>query len=232
MKLNLCCGANIFPGWVNIDATDVEQDYVRHLREAPPGFVWPPAQQPLAEWVKAGKPLDLRRHDVRKGLPFADGSVDAIYVGQAIEHFNRRAEAPAFLRECFRVLKRPGVIRLTTPDLDTLCDTYARQMADGDYGFGSDNMGVWASEQPGFYAAALPEDQLSYLLFGASGEACTSQNYEGHFHCYTLRSLGVLMHACGFSIGTRPGNKVCSAEFSDTVDFGMSHSFAIEGVKP
>jgi SAM-dependent methyltransferase len=216
MKLNLCCGANIFPGWVNIDATDVEQDYVRHLREAPPGFVWPPAQQPLASWVQAGKSLNIWRHDVRKGLPFKTGSVDAIYVGQAIEHFNRRTEAPAFLRECCRVLKQHGVIKLTTPDLSKLLKAYEM-----------DCMDEFAEEQPGFYAGAEPEDQLAYLLYGASGPDCTRENYEGHFHCYTPRSLGALLQECGFDVRTKD-----SAEFADTVDFGMSHSFAIEGVKP
>lgn len=216
MKLNLCCGANIFPGWINIDATDVERDYVRHLREAPPGFVWPPAQQPLAEWVKAGKPLDIRRHDVRKGLPFADGSVEAIYVGQAIEHFNRRTEAPAFLRECRRVLRQYGVIKLTTPNLEMLVHHYRM-----------DCMDEFAEEQPGFYAEALPEDQLAYLLYGASGPNSTNEHYEGHHHCYTFDSLGALLNECGFDVRTKD-----SAEFADTVDFGMSHSLAIEGVKP
>jgi SAM-dependent methyltransferase len=216
VKLNLCCGANIFPGWINIDATDIEQDYVRHLREAPPGFVWPPAQQPLAEWVKAGKLLDVRRHDVRKGLPFETGSVDAIYVGQAIEHFNRRTEAPAFLRECCRVLKQYGVIRLTTPDLSVLLKSFwCSQMDD------------FAAEQPVFYVDASPDDQLAYLLYGASGPDSTNEHYEGHHHCYTLHSLGALLNECGFDVRTKD-----SAEFADTVDFGMSHSFAIEGVKP
>lgn len=226
-RLNLCCGANIFPGWVNIDATDVEQDYLRHLRDAPPGFVWPPAQQPLAEWVKAGKPLDVRRHDVRKGLPFETGSVDAIYVGQAIEHFNRRTEAPAFLKECHRVLKPGGVIRLTTPDLGKLVIAYFN---------GRGELLQFAAEQPEFYRHAQSDDQLSYLLFGASGAGCTAQNYEGHFHAYTPSSLARLLVECWFSTGdmVRPYQREIgpSEPFTDTVDFGMSHSFAIEGVKP
>lgn len=228
-RLNLCCGANIFPGWVNIDATDVEQDYVRHLREAPHGFVWPPAQQPLAEWVKAGKPLDVRRHDVRKGLPFETGSVDAIYVGQAIEHFNRRTEAPKLLSECLRVLKSRSPIRLTTPDLSQLANT----LVHGDnYG----GMGRFAKEQPEFYASAEPEDQFSYLIFGASGAGCTADNYEGHFHCYSRRTLARLMRDVGFDMEEKTGgwsySHLASKMFRDTVDFGMSHSFAIEGVKP
>lgn len=215
MRLNICCGANVFPNWLNVDNTDVEQDYLRHLRDAPDGFVWPEPQRKLAEWVKAGKPLDFMRHDVRKGLPWPDESVTAIYIGQAIEHFNRRTEAPALLKECRRVLKTGGVIRLTTPSLGKLVEAYVRG-----------NMDAFASEQPAFYASASEADRLAYLLFGASGADCTSQNYEGHFHCYTIGTLGALLRECGL----RPEWETAGV-FDDVRDMGMSHSFAIEAVK-
>jgi len=220
VKLNLCCGTNLFPGWLNIDQSDVEQDYLRHLRDAPEGFVWPPEQQRLADAVKAGQ-LDFRRHDVRHGLPFPDGSVEAIYVGQAIEHFNRRTEAPRFLKECCRVLRQYGVIKLTTPDLGKLALAYYDSTERGGGG-----LGEFTGEQPAFYASAEPADQLAYLLFGASGENSTNENYEGHHHCYTSRSLGTLLEECGFQVRFTD-----NVEFRDCIDKGMSHSFAIEAVK-
>lgn len=222
MKLNLCCGSNVFPGWINIDRTDVEQDYLRHLREAPDGFVWPEPQRELAAWVKAGKPLDVRRHDVRQGIPFPDNSVDAIYIGQAIEHFNRRTEAPKLLKECWRVLKPGETIRLTTPDLSKLIAAYCNSLNSAP----QIGMGQYAHEQPEFYASASAHDQLAYLLFGASGPDSTNENYEGHHHCYTLDSLAFLLEECGFG----PGHN--DPVFSDTRDMGMSHSFSLEGVKP
>lgn len=220
MKLNLCCGANLFPDWRNVDKTDVEEQYIRHLRDAPDGFVWPEPQRELAAHVKAGKPLEFIRHDVRQGLArWATGSVDAIYIGQAIEHFNRRTEAPALLKECLRVLKPGASIRLTTPCLDKLVSAFVLERSLGDF----------ASEQPAFYASGLPEDQLSYLLYGASGADSTNENYEGHHHCYTERSLGALLTECGF---TEAGDDWHAAIFMTCRDFGMSHSFAIEAVKP
>jgi SAM-dependent methyltransferase len=213
--LNLCCGANVFPNWLNVDRTDVEHDYLRHLRDAPDGFVWPREQQELAAWVKAGKPLDFVRHDVRKGLPWPNESVSAIYVGQAIEHFNRRTEAPAFLRECARVLKTGGVIRLTTPSLGKLVEAYHRNQ-----------LHLFAPEQPAFFEHAPDADKLAYLLYGASGADCTSENYEGHFHCYTNHTLGLLLRECGL----RPEGRI-TGFFDDVRDCGMSHSFAIEAVK-
>jgi predicted SAM-dependent methyltransferase len=214
MRLNLCCGSNVFPGWLNVDHTDLERDYLCHLRDADPNFVWPEAQQAAAKAVREGR-LEFMRHDVRKGLPWPDGSVDAIYIGQAIEHFNRRTEAPALLKECARVLRQYGVIRLTTPSLQLLIDSFPHELD------------AYEREQPAFFSDALPEDQLSYLLFGASGAGSTNDNYEGHHHCYTWRSLGQLLNECG--LDTRVSD---SPEFSDCVDFGMSHSFAIEAVKP
>lgn len=213
MKLNLCCGSNVFPGWLNVDRTDVEADYLKHLRDADPRMVWPPEQQALVDRIGE---IQFMRHDVRTGLPWADGTVDAIYVGQAIEHFNRRTEAPAFLRECLRVLRQYGVIKLTTPDLYRLVRSFEH-----------DEMDDFCNEQPEFYAEAIRDDQLAYLLYGASGADCTSQNYEGHFHCYTPRSLGQLLNECGLETRTK-----LSTEFADTIDKGMSHSFAIEGMKP
>jgi predicted SAM-dependent methyltransferase len=217
MKINLCCGPNMFPGWLNVDGADMEREYLRHLRDAPDGFVWPEPQRELAAWVKSGKPLDFMVHDVRKGLPWPDSSVDAIYIGQAIEHFNRRTEAPKLLKECLRVLKRGGAIKLTTPDLDQLVRTYLTCERGG--------MNEWATEQPAFYWGAHPADQLSYLMFGATGPDCTQEHYEGHFHLYTYHSLRELLHEVGFAHSAHDWpHKVR--------DCGMSHSFAIEAVKP
>jgi len=219
MKLNLCCGTNIFPGWVNVDRTDLERDYLRHLREAPPGFVWPPAQQVHADALRRGE-IDVRRWDIGSFLIglVADGkggTVDAIYNGQAIEHFNRRTQAPWLLRECARVLKPGGAIRLTTPDLYVIAMAWLNGETDR-----------FISEQPDFYMNAdYDDDRFAYLLFGASGDNCTRDNYEGHFHCYTPRSLGALLRECGLEPCTETGL------FADCVDMGMSHSFAIEAVK-
>lgn len=214
MKLNLCCGANVFPGWINIDRTDVEADYLRHLRDAPKEMTWPAQQQTLVHRIHE---IDFRQRDVRDGLNFCDGTVDAIYIGQAIEHFNRRTEAPALLNECARVLRSGGSIRLTTPNLQLLIDSFPHEL------------GAYAREQPAFYADALPEDQLSYLLFGASGAGSTNENYEGHHHCYTPRSLSQLLSECGFDTDW---NAQHPELFTDCIDMGMSHSFAIEAVKP
>jgi SAM-dependent methyltransferase len=55
------------------------------------------------------------RQDLTKRLPFADGTVDAVYSSHFFEHIYL-AEAQAILKECHRVLKPGGVLRLALPD--------------------------------------------------------------------------------------------------------------------
>lgn len=56
------------------------------------------------------------RHDK---LPYADNSVDAIYCSHVIEHIENRYVA-AMLKECQRVLKPGGIVRITCPDAEFL----------------------------------------------------------------------------------------------------------------
>lgn len=54
--------------------------------------------------------------DLTQPLPWPDYSVDGIYSEHFIEHLTQ-AQGIALLRECRRVLKTGGVIRIATPDL-------------------------------------------------------------------------------------------------------------------
>lgn len=60
---------------------------------------------------------EVMRHDLRKGIPFPDRSVDAVYHSHLFEHLDRDV-VPTFLAEVKRVLKPGGVHRLVVPDLE------------------------------------------------------------------------------------------------------------------
>jgi SAM-dependent methyltransferase len=70
-----------------------------------------------AGWVnvdfsaRADLQLDLRRR-----LPFADGSCELVYAEHFLEHLDYPNEALDFLRECRRVLRNGGRIRIGVPD--------------------------------------------------------------------------------------------------------------------
>ena len=69
---------------------------------------------------------DVRYHDVRKPLPFADKTFDAAYALHIIEHLTP-AEAASLVNELYRVLKPGGILRISTPDLEDICRSYLQQ---------------------------------------------------------------------------------------------------------
>ena len=222
MKLNICSGPSLFvPPWINIDRVD-QTEYIRILREdvSPEmAATWPEHQRRLVTHLRGGGKIDFRVHDVREPLSmFEDGTVDAIYIGQAVEHMSRTFELPHLLTECYELLRPGGSIRITTPDLDLLLDAY-----------NMGRMGQFAKEQPAYYERAAPADQLAYMMYGAGGEDTSWDNYEGHFHCYTRGTIATALTEAGFSGPYHFGEK--SEAFAVAIDCGMSHSLGVEAVK-
>jgi predicted SAM-dependent methyltransferase len=70
----------------------------------------------LVHVVNYPSDLDIRRRDVTKGLPFNDASVGYIYTSHMLEHLHKD-DAIFVLKECYRVLKPKGVLRVLVPDL-------------------------------------------------------------------------------------------------------------------
>jgi predicted SAM-dependent methyltransferase len=62
-------------------------------------------------------------HDLRKGIPFPDEAFDVVYHSHVLEHFSQ-PRARVFLRECLRVLKPGGTLRVAVPDLEQKAKTY------------------------------------------------------------------------------------------------------------
>ena len=57
--------------------------------------------------------------DIRKPLPYADGSAEFILCEHCVEHITHQ-EAWKFFEECYRVLILGGVVRIAVPDLKRL----------------------------------------------------------------------------------------------------------------
>lgn len=69
-----------------------------------------------------GVKLDLN-FDLCKSLPFEDGSVDFIFNEHFLEHLSVE-QGVFFLKECFRVLKKGGVLRIAMPHIKPVLDRY------------------------------------------------------------------------------------------------------------
>lgn len=67
-------------------------------------------------------------HNLTTGepLPFADGSMDALFSSHCFEHLPD-VHALRFIRDAQRVLKPGGVLRITCPDMDVMFDAYDRR---------------------------------------------------------------------------------------------------------
>lgn len=67
--------------------------------------------------------LDKKGHDVREKLKFDDNSVDFIFHEHLIEHLDE-VDGYNFLKECYRILKPNGVMRISCPDISGIVSVY------------------------------------------------------------------------------------------------------------
>jgi len=114
VKLNLGCGDQIPQGWTNVD-------YALGAKFAKiPLFSSANRRLKLfnIEWDK-----EIHVHDLTTRFPWHDGQAECVYSSHTLEHFTRE-EGLVFLKECHRVLKKDGVIRIVVPDLRVIVENY------------------------------------------------------------------------------------------------------------
>jgi predicted SAM-dependent methyltransferase len=70
---------------------------------------------------------DVIQYDLNKGIPLDDNSVDVVYSSHVLEHFSSN-KGHFLLSECYRILKKGGIIRIAVPDLETICREYIKQL--------------------------------------------------------------------------------------------------------
>jgi predicted SAM-dependent methyltransferase len=64
-------------------------------------------------------------HNLLEGIPCKDQEFELVYHSHVLEHFPKD-KALAFLKECKRVLKPSGIIRVAIPDLERIAQNYIR----------------------------------------------------------------------------------------------------------
>lgn len=62
-------------------------------------------------------------HNLTQGIPFPEAFFDVVYHSHLLEHFSK-TQAESFLRECFRVLRPQGILRVVVPDLEQIARSY------------------------------------------------------------------------------------------------------------
>lgn len=85
-----------------------------------------------SEWVNLdmnpARP-DVRKIDLRQGLPFPESVADVCYSSHVLEHLEQE-DGVRFLRDVFRVLKPGGVVRIVVPDLEGIARSYLSVLDD------------------------------------------------------------------------------------------------------
>lgn len=112
LRLNLGCGLHAPEGWVNIDRSpSMILDRIPGVKRLAlrVGAILP---EQAVQW-----PQNVVVMNVRKGLPYKDGSVDVVYSSHMLEHLYFE-EAEGLLLEICRVLRPSGILRLALPDGD------------------------------------------------------------------------------------------------------------------
>lgn len=123
VRLNLGCGACVVDGWINVD-------YALGARLAKaPGFKLANSRLRLfnMDWDPR-----IVLHDLTRPFPWTAGSVQAIYSSHTLEHMSREQGAE-FMRQCHRVLRRGGVLRIVVPDLHDIVTRYVRGELPADF---------------------------------------------------------------------------------------------------
>lgn len=121
-KLNIGCFDQVITGWINADVTP--HLFVARIPELAALLFW-------MGWIneygyrqhRQGIFRQVRYLNAAKKFPYRAETVDCLYSSHLLEHLYPRQAEP-FLRECRRVLRPGGVLRLAVPDLDQLVAAY------------------------------------------------------------------------------------------------------------
>lgn len=116
IKLNLGCGSQVVADWINVDY------FIGARLSRIPGFSWLNKKIKLfdLEWDE-----NIFIHDLTTKLPWEKETVDIIYSSHTLEHFDKK-QGELFLSECYRVLKKNGIIRIVVPDLKGFVEHYLK----------------------------------------------------------------------------------------------------------
>jgi predicted SAM-dependent methyltransferase len=123
VKLNLGCGDLVRDGWLNVDyavgARIAKVPLFRALNRRFHFF--------NLDWDDR-----IYIHDLTRPFPWKAGSVDIVYTSHLLEHLSRD-EGHEFLRQCHRVLRGGGVIRIVVPDLAWFIREYKERRLPSEY---------------------------------------------------------------------------------------------------
>jgi len=104
-KYNLGCGTSLYENYLNIG-------FWNHLQN-----------DAVYKDLNGTTNTYMLNHDLNHGIPAHDNSLDLVYHSHMLEHLSFQ-EGIDFIKECFRVLRPGGMMRLLVPDLEKWTKAY------------------------------------------------------------------------------------------------------------
>lgn len=121
-------------------------------------------------------------HDLKRGIPLPDGSVDKIYTSHMLEHIPY-GNLIDFINECHRVLKNKGELSVCVPNAGLYIQAYVdeRQFLENGQGY-----------RPAFVKTGSFLDQVNYIAY-----------MDGHHHyMFDEKNLVKTLKKSAFSLVT------------------------------
>jgi predicted SAM-dependent methyltransferase len=209
LKLNLGCGPVQPPGWVNVDGSNRAWLATR-LR-------------PIDRALTALRLLPRTEFgptttygNISRRLKWADATADAVYMGEVLEHFTRE-DGEKLLRECHRVLRPGGVLRVRVPDTLAMWGRYTDELR-----------AVLAGPRDQWN---LKHVEVVRMFFREIAVRDPGRGSWGHFHkwAYDEVSLILLFESVGFREVARRG--LHDSRIPDIAPVEARYDLIVEGVK-
>jgi predicted SAM-dependent methyltransferase len=70
---------------------------------------------------------EVQSVDLSRALPYPNGAFSVVYHSNVLEHI-RPGRAEDFMRECARICRTEGVLRVAVPDLEQICRLYLAKL--------------------------------------------------------------------------------------------------------
>ena len=122
LRVNFGCGQTPCQGWINLD-----NSYALKLRKFYPLVtllkIFNLISSSQLRNIEFNRKKNIVFADATKKFNFENNSVDVIYTSHMLEHLSKKS-ANHFIKECNRVLKKGGILRVVVPDIKKIVDDY------------------------------------------------------------------------------------------------------------
>lgn len=129
------------------------------------------------------------KQDVTQGLPLDSDSIEFIYTSHFVEHLSIK-DFYSFIKECYRVLKPAGVLRIVCPDLQKWMDAYLNK----DNVFFENYHNILKENHKKPWCSV----DYNYVLSPADFLMCNIHNWN-HKWAFDLESITLHLKKCGFA---------------------------------